>query len=209
MNSLSSDLVLLVADKNMQFAVEGLLRRPERLGIRLIVFVVHVHPHRDPGCFLAAHKFLEPMVRQYAHALVVFDRMGCGREKRSRSVLENSVQKRLSRAGWKDRARAIVIDPELEQWVWIDSPEVPECLGWAGRQPDLHAWLTTNGLWAENAMKPSDPKIAVQRALEKVRRPRSSSIYRKMAERVDFGSCSDAAFHKLRITLQEWFPPEE
>ena len=45
------DLFCLVADKNMEAAVSGLLDRPESLGIRRIERQVVIHDRRDPGCF--------------------------------------------------------------------------------------------------------------------------------------------------------------
>ena len=43
------DLIILVADKNMEFAVRGILTRLEALGIRDITYDLYVHPERDPG----------------------------------------------------------------------------------------------------------------------------------------------------------------
>ena len=43
------DLVLLVADKNAQFALSGALHRPQAMGIRSIELVFLVHPGRDGG----------------------------------------------------------------------------------------------------------------------------------------------------------------
>ncbi len=43
------DLILVVADKNMHFALRGALNRPEALGIRPITVEFLVHPGRDGG----------------------------------------------------------------------------------------------------------------------------------------------------------------
>ncbi len=43
------DLVILVADKNMQFALRGALARPEALGIRAITADFRSHMGRDGG----------------------------------------------------------------------------------------------------------------------------------------------------------------
>jgi hypothetical protein len=43
------DLILVVADKNMHFALRGALNRPEALGIRPITVEFFVHPGRDGG----------------------------------------------------------------------------------------------------------------------------------------------------------------
>lgn len=44
------DLYVLVADKNMEQTLLGLLARPDALGIRALRYQVTPHPSRDPGC---------------------------------------------------------------------------------------------------------------------------------------------------------------
>ena len=59
------DLILLVADKNMEASLKGLLTRFRSLKLRQVTFDLYVHPERDPGCLLRAHDFLaeEPLIR--------------------------------------------------------------------------------------------------------------------------------------------------
>lgn len=139
------DLVALVADKNMEFALKGLLMQHRALGIRPLQTDVYVHPERDPGCFLRGHDFLHPFFNRYAHALLILDRQGSGRESSCREDLESEAEKRLSQSGWNDRAAAVVLDPELEIWVWSDSPHVGRVLGWPKGRPSLRTWLREQG----------------------------------------------------------------
>jgi hypothetical protein len=201
-----SDLVVLTADKNMKFAIQALINRPEAIGIRHISTMFYIHPERDPGCLLRADAFLRPFIQRYAHAIVVFDREGCGSSQKARVELEDSVAETLSRSGWGERTDAIVIDPELENWVFSHSPEVDLAMGWAGRTPPLRSWLEERGFLIAGQAKPSRPKEAMQAALRHVRMPRSSSIYSQIAERVSVGRCTDQAFLKLKQRLQSWFP---
>lgn len=203
------DIIFLVADKNMEAAVQGLIGRPESLQVRTIEAVIRTHPEKDPGCYLTAHDLLRPFCSRYAHAIVVFDREGCGNEVKLREELEAEVEDRLARNGWADRARTVVIAPELEMWVWSDSPEVDRALGWVGRSPALRPWLNEKKLLHQGEGKPDRPKEAVEAALRFVRKPRSSAIYRQLAESVSFRRCVDPAFKKLATTLQTWFPPSE
>jgi hypothetical protein len=129
------DIIFLVADRNMAAAVRGMLGRPKSLGIRPVQAVIRTHPEHDPGCYLNAYDFLRAFRNRYAHAMVIFDREGCGNDSLLREGLESEVEGTLARTGWADRARAVVIDPELESWVWSDSPEVDIALGWAGHVP--------------------------------------------------------------------------
>jgi hypothetical protein len=43
------DLALLVADKNMDFALRGILSRPKALGIRSVSYEIRQHVNRDGG----------------------------------------------------------------------------------------------------------------------------------------------------------------
>ncbi|MCC6811536.1 MAG: hypothetical protein IT381_29165 [Deltaproteobacteria bacterium] len=197
------DLIVLVADANMEYAVRGLLTRHASLGIRSPSHQIYVHPERDPGCYLRAAEFLQPFSRQYHQALVLFDHDGCGQESKTAATLEAEVNARLD-VTWNRRASAIVIDPELEAWVWSDSPHVGTILGWAGR--DLRAELVAKGLLAQGAQKPGDPKGAVEFALSEVKKQRSSALYKRLAERVSFSRCTDPAFDLFKRTLAGWFP---
>jgi len=199
------DLVVLVADKNIEAVMVGLLGRPQSLGIRAISFDVFVHPRRDPGCLTGADDFLRPFSSAYHCALVLFDHEGCGREQSAPESLADEVQARLERIGWADRAQAVVLAPELEVWAWTGSPHVPRCLGWAGREPPLRDWLANSGYWHPDEAKPRQPKAAFEAALREVRKPRSSAIYSDLARSVGLKGHVEPAFFRLTQTLQRWF----
>jgi hypothetical protein len=170
------DLVALTADANMAQAISGLLDRSASLNIRPLTFDVLVHPQRDPGCLRRAGDILRPLVHLYDHAMVLFDHEGCGQEDMAAIVLANRLKDELGNMGWHDSAEAIIFEPELEQWVWTNSPHVDRVLGWANRQPDLRTWLHDHGHWPDEAPKPPRPKEAMEAALFSTRIPRSSAI---------------------------------
>jgi hypothetical protein len=197
-------LIALVADKNMSAAIATILGNHARLRIRSIdVRGPYPHLKRDPGVYRTAHEFLRPFQHQASNALVVFDRDGCG-SPRSRDQLETDVETRLSQNGWSRRCAAIAIDPELENWVWTDSRHVARALGW--EHTELRIWLAESGRQPEGTKKPVNPKEAVEQALRQKNIPRSSAIYRQIAEHVSFERCSDPAFLKLCTILRRWFP---
>ncbi len=211
MNATAKDLVVLCACKDGEFAVRGLLSRHKAIGIRPIVFkILRYSSEKDNGCLNKADEFLRTMTNQYNYALVLFDKDGCGREARNRVELEGVVRGKLSRSGWNERADVIVIEPELEVWVWSDSPEVDECLGWRGKTPNVREWIkqNKNAFWPDDTPKPLRPKEAMQAAMKKAGKQRSSSIYQKLGEKVSVERCVDPAFLKLKSRLQEWFPAE-
>jgi hypothetical protein len=200
------DLVCLVADKNLEESLRGLLARPKALRVRELSCQIYVHAEHDPGCLLRSQDFLRPFVHQYQHALVVLDRVGSGLDGRPGQELEEKIERQLQLSGWEGRAAAIVIDPELESWVWSESPHVASALGWSGT-PKLREWLIEQGYVTLDGGKPRQPKEAVEAALRKVRKPRSSALYRQLASNVSFQRCTDRAFGKLLTILRTWFPP--
>jgi hypothetical protein len=203
------DLVILVADGQMEFAVRGLLTRNQGIGFQALSVDIHVHPNKDPGCLLRGHDFLRPFYRQYRHAIIMLDREGCGKERTARQDLESEIEQRLSTAGWGDRAAAVVLDPELEIWVWSDSPKVDDVLGWTGRSPRLAEWLRQEGYAVSGQSKPSHPKKAMEEALRLARKGRSSAIFLELAKHVGVNRCIDPAFLKFKGLLQQWFPPHD
>lgn len=201
------DLVALVADRSMEAVVAAFLGRSAALQIREIRFVCLVHPERDPGCLLRGHELLRSQASMYNHALVIFDRKGCGAEDLSRDALEERVEGLLSGAGWGSRARAVTLDPELETWIWSEAAHVGETLGWQDAETTPRAWLESRGMWRPGKAKPDNPKEAVDAVLMlRTRRPRSSSLYSRIAERISLEKCQDPSFHKFRAVLREWFP---
>lgn len=204
----SCDLLVLAADKCIEAALSGILGRSEVLGIRPVEWKTFVHPERDPGCYRRSPEFLASMLRSCSRALVVFDLHGCGREENGPDEIEREVEERLRAHGWEDRAAAICLDPEVECWVWGDIRQVEAILGWRPGAPRLRSWLVDKGLWRLGASKPSWPKKAFEEALRHVRKPRSSSLYLELAQRVDIERCSDLRFGRLRQLLSDWFPKE-
>jgi hypothetical protein len=206
----TKDLVILTADLDAENAVRGVLGRWQSIGIRQLEegrdFDTHRHPQRDAGCRSASEAFLEGFVRTHRHALVVFDHHGCGWEGHRPDEVESDLESRLSRAGWDGRCAVVVIAPELEAWVWSDSPNVDLELGWSGRHPTLREWLVSENLLAANAAKPADPKTAMERAMRQARKPISPHVFARLAETVGLNRCEDRAFLKIKKVLQGWYP---
>ena len=71
----------------------------------------------------------------------MFDHEGSGQEDKTAVEVTSDLKTRLEQNGWKDRAEIILLEPELEAWVWSVSPHVDEVLGWKNRTPTLREWL--------------------------------------------------------------------
>jgi hypothetical protein len=200
------DLLVLTADKNAEYGIRGVLSRHQAIGIRSVEAVFHRHPEKDSGVLCHSRDFLRPFATDYAHVLVIMDKEGCGQDRLGRTELENQLEDDLRASGWESRGAAIVLDPELEIWVWSESPHVDDVLGWRGRQPDLRSWLLSEGFVQNKNEKPARPKEALQAALREARKPRSSAIYEQLAQKVSLLRCQDGAFRKLAEVLRNWFP---
>lgn len=201
------DLIVLAADKDMAQALRGLFERPEALGIRKIDADVRVEEQHDPGCAQRGVTFLSIFSRQYRHGLLLFDHHGSGREKIPPLELQEILNKDFGRTGWEDRAKAIVLEPELEAWVWGASPHVAEVAGWKSGNSNLRRWLRDEAFLKDGDVKPEQPALAFRAALRKAKKSRSSSLFYRLALKVSLARCEDRAFQELREVLREWFPP--
>jgi hypothetical protein len=201
-----SDLVVLAACNQIRQTILSLLGRHHSLGIRPITATVLVHPELDPGCYNTAEAMLRSQLNRFERALVIFDRHGCGRHEKTPADLSRDVLERLERNGWKDRAAVVVIDPELEAWVWGPSRHVESVLGWDGNIPSLRQWLVDSG-WSESIEKrPQRPKEAMHAALREMDKRPSAAIHQQLAQRASLSRCGDKQFRRLCGILKQWFP---
>ena len=207
------DVLFLVADKNMEAMIKGFFSRPgfhRALGCGSFVFdarqdLVVAHGLADPGLYTRANELLQPYARTHAHAVVMLDVDWDGSP--GLELIKNRIDGHLARAGWPaDRGCAVVIHPELENWVWQDSPHVPSALGFEHAYAELRRLLEGQGFWAPGASKPHRPKEAVEWVLRRSKTSRSSAIYQQLAAQVSTRRCNDSAFLALSGALSRWFP---
>ena len=199
------DLVVLAADKNIQFALKGALLRSKALGIRSITFELLVHPGRDGGARSSGSDVLRSQRRQSGHALLILDFEGCG-AKVGQTALEVEAQLDVELAlVWQDKAKAIVIDPELETWIWGSDNALQAALGWPLPQ-SIRAWLTQQGHAVGSNGKPDQPKDAFEALVPVHKLPRSSALYESITSKISLESCQDEVFQRLKHTLRRWFP---
>ena len=208
MTGFRADLKVVVADGNMQATFAGLLTRHQSLGIRALQLDPQsplVHPRHDPGCWKDGPELLAIKHQHYCHGLLALNWEGCN-SKRPAEDTRQDLQERLDRLTSPGWGSVVVLQPELEIWVFSDSPEVDRALGW---EPEtLTPWLVQQGLLEPGQAKPARPKEAVEHAMNQKRQPRSSSVYRQLSRSVGLSRCTAPAFTELKGTLQQWFPGE-
>lgn len=212
------ECVFLVADTNMHTVFSSFMGRDrffDSLGCAPFDFdpaqdLKKASGQNDPGLYTRAHQLLDPMRSTHRRAVVVLDHAWEGSP--GAANITAHIERNLQ-ARWDEYA-VIVIDPELENWIWVTTSQrqgelsvhsrVVESLRYPGEQP-LRDWLRDKGLWPDGAEKPNDPKKAVEDTLRLTKTRRSGAIYGRIVERVSPRTCNDPAFHKLRKTLRDWF----
>jgi len=198
------DLVILVADKNAQFALRGALHRPDALGIRAIAHEFRAHMGRDGGARTSGVDLLARERARFTHALLVFDLQGSGAaEERNAEELEHALDADLH-ALWGTDAKAIVIAPELDTWVWGGDNVLGEIFQWP-LDDGIRDWLKSKGFDFDVHGKPLQPKEALDAMRSVHQLPRSSALYEKITSRISLRRCVDPAFSRLRTALQGWF----
>ncbi len=200
------DLVILVPDKNIEFALRGALGRPAALAIRPISHEYRTHMGRDGGARTTGVDVLAREHRRFTHALLVFDLEGCGAAVGvGADDLEGELNVRLQ-VLWGARAKAIVIAPEADIWVWGSDNALRHAFNWT-LELGIRDWLKLKGFAFDGHGKPDRPKEALDAMRPVHRQPRSSALYEKITGQISLHHCADPAFMRLRAAMQDWFPP--
>jgi hypothetical protein len=203
------DCIFLVPDHNTEQMVLGFFGRVNRhlsLGCGPFSFEegdVVPHPQSDPGVYRRGYELL--LHDPHQHAVVILDAEWTGSP--GPEKIKADIEARVADVWAPKPFVVVVIDPELEAWFWQPNPHVEAAVGHRG-EVRLRAALAAEGLWPEGCAKPPRPKEVLETILRRTGKPRSSAIYRRVAEKVSVKGCVDPAFIELRNTLRAWFPPE-
>lgn len=209
------DCVFYVADISMEGAFAGFLSRPDfhhphNLGTRRFQFDPNEDMFRaaghDPGLFSTGHELLRPFLRSHERAVVVLDAEWDGAP--TPLEIQRDLTDRIVATGWSpERVQVIVIDPELENWIWQRNQRVATPLRFANVNEMVGVVVSSGFDWPANAAKPNRPKEALEAIAKNRRIGWSSAIHRSVTQSVTLVGCRDAAFLELRDRLQLWFPP--
>jgi hypothetical protein len=185
-----------------------------RLGCRTFGFdfqqdvVVDIrNGNTDGGIHRRAHKLLHPYLRSHQNALVILDKNFGGQL--PAAVVRREILSNLSSNGWQaGSAEVVVIDPELEVWLWQrGNPHIARAFRYDGSVP-LEEFLGVEGVWPSAALKPARPKEAARILLRRFRAGVPMVVYARIIESVSVSGCQDPAFRLLASALRRWFPVE-
>lgn len=211
------DCLFFVADTNMANVVDGFISRGHlegRIGCRDFSFdfeedvleAPKLGMGADGGIYKYCHSLLQENGYMDTHKrLIVMLDQQFGGEQPAADV-RAEILGRLQSNGWgNDNADVVVIDPELEVWIWQDSPHVQTAVGFHG-PGSLRDALKNESEWPDGQAKPRDPKGLFKKVCRQYRTVYSPALYRDIVEKVSVRNCSDAAFQQLVATLCRWFP---
>lgn len=204
-----TDLLLVTADQDAEFTVKALLKRHLRqFGVGDFTWEVIRNIGRDSGCRTDSVALLRDQIKRYRYVIVLFDYEGCEPPNRAtKETVADTLERDLARNGWKDRCRAILVDPELENWIWTRHDRMARSIGWKGKD-ELYAWLEQHKWISPDAVKPERPKESFEAAIDITDIAVSASLFEEIATGAPLGKCTDPAFLDLMDQLAAWFPLE-
>ena len=202
------DLVVLTADGTMVTVLRAFFSRKRwdlalgcgQFRIRPEADIFHNPLHKDGGVYRNAHELLRPFLATHNHAMVLLDQQ-FGAERPAHEV-RGHISNKLSQNGWADRHEVVVIDPELEVWLWQDNPHLERVL--AVSSGTLRQQLETSGNWPPGQAKPNAPKETLQGLIKSPLKPKVA--YSRIAKVVSLKGCSDPSFGLFIAALRRWFP---
>jgi len=120
------NLVVLAAGRHIAASLQSLLKfRQIDLRIHEVSFEAFRHPSVNSLYRTQAVDFLREYNGKFKYAPEAFDYKGCSGKQVSDTV-QAQVEHQITRNGWANRSRFIVIDPMLEPWAWGSSERIAQ-----------------------------------------------------------------------------------
>jgi hypothetical protein len=195
-----------------RFLSRGYLQ--DRVGCRTFGFdfqqdvVVDVrNGNTDGGIHRRAHALLRPYLPSHQNAVVMLDQHFGGRL--PAAVVRGEILNNLLRNGWSTECvEVVVIDPELEVWLWQrGNPHIARAFRY-NESVSLEVFLEAAGFWPATALKPARPKDAARLLIRQCNAGVPMVVYSRIVENISVRGCQDPAFNLLASALRRWFPVE-
>lgn len=214
------DIVFLVADGEMQATVEGFFENPAfdtRLQCSRFEFDTKQdlikHPRKDPGVYQDGHNLLKSYIATHNYAVVMID-FAFNDNLRTMDYQQfcETIKANMRAAGWPDdRFFVMAMNPELEVLMWqADTSRIEHIFDYPRDRGTgtLRAWLQARNLWDADALKPADPKAAIDAVRDQSwgRKKTHSHLFKRIAKEVSFRGCADESFNGLLQQIRAWYP---
>jgi hypothetical protein len=208
------DLFVLTADSDSQAVMRTVLVRPRDLGIRQITAEIRRFPGRDSGMVKDGPEIARAMVKKsdYSRLILIWDHHGSGWHDRAPEDAVSRIQQRLDSSTWTDRSAAIVVVPEIEEWLW----HCPQSIAGhfdisVDKLNALVTQLSTKLSRSRDRCCRELPKELFERVLyERKRRGPLPEDFESLAASANLNSWrASETFARLATVLEEWFPAEQ
>jgi len=210
------DLLFLVTDGTMEQILLGFFGReqphrsigcgPIDLDLEPDSDIIVFAGANDSGGYKGTADWLRGWSRNYRHVVVMIDAEWDGSP--GADAIREKIERDIADAGWsEDAGLALVLEPEVDIWLWADSPHVATAMRWPSKQ-ELREALVREGFLGADEAKPKRPKEAAEWALRQRGVRRSRALYKKIASQVSLKGCNDPALLQLVEALRRWFPRE-
>jgi hypothetical protein len=213
------DVIFHLANEHMEKGFKAFFAREDwhfALGCRRFSIdplnekdIFRVPGHTDGGIWKHAGKNLRPFRDKYQYAIIILD--ADFEPHPGAKVLHQDISEAMTKSGWEpERFAVIVIQPELEAWLWAPNLNVARAFGHKDFE-QLRGKLEAERLWDSGKPKPNDLKRARDRAArlggKKTGGPIFKGVFSEISKRA-CECCVEPGFMALRATLKTWFPPE-
>lgn len=204
------DLYVLTADIDAFVVMETILERYQSLGIRPITFDVDRYYTHDSGMVQTGPEYARTKKGKYKKALLMWDFHGSGKELRETpEVMVKKIQARLDMVSWKDNSGAVVLVPELEEWLWHNEASMCAHLGISNGNLDL--WIKEFAIKHDipiHSARYDKPKELLEYICHsKIKKTFVSNDFNKIAKIASLKAWRDSqSFREVVNILQTWFP---
>ncbi|MGA3190083.1 MAG: hypothetical protein ABSF22_23495 [Bryobacteraceae bacterium] len=204
------DLFVFTADADAEGLIRSVLQRPKALGIRPITFDVERHVGRDPGMVKDGPEIARMKVQksEYARLVLIWDHEGSGWHALTPDTAVAQIQQRLNGVTWENRSAAIVLVPELEEWIWRCRTSLARHLGLGARDFERRIADIAVGqnLPVERFVKEHPKELFGELFYQKRRSQPLPEDFSNVAASADLDAwASSKTFNRFRTVLQEWF----
>jgi hypothetical protein len=169
--------------------------------------IFRVPRHTDGGVWKHAGANLRPFRDKYRFAVIVIDADFDPHP--GPAVLLSDISTDMMTEGWeRERFAVIVIQPELEAWLWAPNLNVARAFGHEDFGA-LRRQLEQEQLWDSGDPKPKNLKHATARAAKLGKKQTGGPIFMSVFGAISMRacqSCVEPGFVALRAALQNWFP---
>jgi hypothetical protein len=201
------DLLVVLEGSKDRTVMEAVLSRPDDLGIQAIAFELEA---RSSGVRTKGPDVSRERRREFQFVVCLWDHKGSGREEEPASQAQGEVQNQLNRKTLKGCSKALVIDPEMEIWLWQDRTAIAKVL--EVEEIQIEKWLDD---WQRKqcpaqivqTLVRQFPKEALEEVIQRVDEKHDSALYGRIAAAANFKLWGrEPSFRRLQRTLRRWFP---